>query len=162
MSPKRPLQDVEEVIKAIPLPPGWVNTLVTHPDIAAILAHIAQQAGVTDNPFKRSKLDLPSLSRATWEDVSTELNLPPSPGLLNLRPRFSPPACFLPPSLHKAMFQAGWQAMDVYQEIGHQDREAARVKLFEPVSHQSYNCRVAKPTTLVAHTYYHLVQGEDH
>ncbi|RXW15449.1 hypothetical protein EST38_g10398 [Candolleomyces aberdarensis] len=30
------------------------------------------------------------------------------------------------------MFQAGWRAMDVYQERAHQDREAARVKLLEP------------------------------
>ncbi|KAJ2923911.1 hypothetical protein H1R20_g13182, partial [Candolleomyces eurysporus] len=30
------------------------------------------------------------------------------------------------------MFQAGWRAMDVYQERVHQDREAAKIKLLEP------------------------------
>ncbi|RXW15451.1 hypothetical protein EST38_g10397 [Candolleomyces aberdarensis] len=89
---KRSLEDVDELIQDVPLPGNWIDTLVETPDLAVLLAHIAQKAGITDRQIKRSRYTLPSFSRATWEDVSVKHGLPSSPQLLDYEETVSPPA----------------------------------------------------------------------
>ncbi|CAA7265119.1 unnamed protein product [Cyclocybe aegerita] len=131
MPPKCTIEDVENIIEGVRLPDDWIDILTAHPDITVLLTHIAQRAGITDREIKRSRLMLPSFLKAKWEEVATQLDFPLSVKWLSLE-QFSPPICFLPPSIHKNLFQGGWRIIDVYQERAHQDREAARVKLLEP------------------------------
>lgn len=50
---------------------------------------------------------------------------------------FSIAPVLLPPSFHETMAQAAWQIQDVYQERLSQDREEARVRVFDAV-----RCRI--------------------
>ncbi|KAJ3510343.1 hypothetical protein NLJ89_g4733 [Agrocybe chaxingu] len=132
MRPRDLLQDALET-----LPNDWdtkiVDALKTlEPDQAAtLLAHIAQQASITDQQIKKSRLTLSSFSSAKWTEVAPQLGLPDKVDDLLLE-YFSPPSCMLPLSTHRAMFKDGWRAMDVYREKHQQDQEAARIKLLEP------------------------------
>ncbi|CAA7265588.1 unnamed protein product [Cyclocybe aegerita] len=126
------LQDALEIL------PNDLDTKMTdalktlEPDqAAAVLAYIAQQASITDQQIKKSRLTLPSFSSAKWAEVAPQLDLPDKVDDLLLE-SFSPPSCMLPLSMHRAMFKDGWRAMDVYREKTQQDREAARIKLLEP------------------------------
>ena len=105
------------------------------PNAALLLAHVAQKAGVTEKEFKKIRLTLPSSLQEKWEKVAPSLGLATNliyPGIK--LPWHSPPMCYLPPSFHKELCQAGWRLMDVYQERTYQDREAIKFKLLEPVS----------------------------
>ena len=137
---KRTRESLEETLEN--LPDGWESYTNALKDLdadqrAVAIAHLCQQLGVTENQVKKSRLSLQSLlsfSSAKWAEVAPQLGFPPNVKDLRLE-RFAPPMCLLPPSMHKAMFKEGWRMMDVYQERTEQDREAARVKLLEPVSH---------------------------
>lgn len=143
MSHKRSIEEleidveikVEEVVSRIKLPPGWIDLVTNDPDVTLLLAHMAEQAGVTERDLKKTRRMLPSFSQAKWKEVALEFGLPPdlSEHALKLE-RHSPPMCYLPPAFHKELFQGGWRVMDVYKEKHHQSREAARVKLLETVS----------------------------
>jgi len=132
MALKRSFEESEDIME---LPSVWVNRLTGDPNATLLLAHVAQKAGVAEKEFKKIRLTLPSSLQEKWEKVAPSFGLATNliyPGIK--LPRHSPPMCYLPPSFHKELYQAGWRLMDVYQERTYQDREAIRVKLLEPVS----------------------------
>jgi len=105
MALKRSFEESEDIIE---LPSGWVNRLTGDPNAALLLAHIAQKAGVTEKEFKKIRLTLPSFWQAKWEKFAPSLGLATNliyPGIK--LPRYSPPMCYLPPSFHKELYQAG-------------------------------------------------------
>lgn len=103
--------------------------------LATLLAHIAIQADIKTTSFKKARTDLlASFSSTTWADLAEHpsLNLhrqfrKQDFGQLELR------KCRLPPSFFKPLLATAWRFIDVYQEPGDQTREAARLRIFNPV-----------------------------
>ena len=103
--------------------------------LATLLAHIANQADVEATSFKKSRTNLrKSFSLITWADLAEGSSL-------NLHPRFRKVhfgelelrKCRLPPSFFKPLLATAWRFIDVYQEPDDQSREAARLRIFDPV-----------------------------
>lgn len=103
--------------------------------LATLLAHIAIQGDVKTLSFKKARTDLLApFSSTTWADLAEEQSL-------NLRPQFLKNdfrqldlrECRLPPSFFKPLLATAWRFIDVYQEPGDQTREAARLRIFDPV-----------------------------
>ncbi len=103
--------------------------------LAALLAHIAIQGDIKTVSLEKARKDLlASFLSTTWTDLAEE----PS---LNLGPRFIKNdfsqlelrECRLPPSFFKPLLATAWRFIDVYQEPGDQTREAACLRIFDPV-----------------------------
>jgi hypothetical protein len=102
-------------------------------DLAATaILDLVRRAGLTLKEFKKYKAGAPSFSNASWKDVAPKLNLDPSKDVHQLR-TFSFPVASLPPSFHREVMKASAKWLDVYQERGAHDREAARVRLMDAV-----------------------------
>jgi len=111
---------------------------------AAAILDLARRAGLTLKELKRHKAATPSFSNASWKDVAPKFNLDPSKDVHQL-PTFSFPVASLPPSFHREVMKASAKWLDVYQERGAHDREAARVRLMDAVRaslvyRQTSNC----------------------
>ena len=111
---------------------------------AAAILDLARRAGLTLKELKRHKAATPSFSSASWKDVAPKFNLDPSKDVHQL-PTFSFPVASLPPSFHREVMKASAKWLDVYQERGAHDREAARVRLMDAVRaslvyRQTSNC----------------------
>ncbi|KAH9923802.1 hypothetical protein B0H21DRAFT_154623 [Amylocystis lapponica] len=130
MASKRSHEDIADLVADVGLPEGWVESLASHEEAAVLLAHVSQLANVSDRDLKRSRLELPSFARTKWREVAAAFHLPKAVKELTLD-YFTPPTCWLPPSLHKECFRAGWRTMNVYQERTYRNGEAVRIKLLE-------------------------------
>ena len=113
---------------------------------AAAILDLARRAGLTLQELKKHKAGAPSesFSSASWKDVASRFNLDPSKDVHQL-PTFSFPVASLPPLFHREVMKASAKWLDVYQERGAHDREAARVRLMDAVrasiaSRQLTNC----------------------
>lgn len=115
------------LLNDLQLEPDIIERLVNHPELAKILAHLQHIRSIPNTDFQSN---LPS-SSARWSDVASKLGLPPDAAQIQLED-FSPPIRVLPPSLHVALFQQGWKAINVYGEKVEQNREVGRLKLLEP------------------------------
>ena len=128
----------EEVAASIDLEEGWLNKLLELPtdELAKFLGDIANHGKVKTAAIKKARTSLPSFSGVKWTDFAERFGLPDS--LENNRfKRVVTPVYCLPPSVHEIMFEAGWRTQDVYQERQAQRREAARVRIMDPVCPQS-------------------------
>lgn len=133
MSKRKSEDEIKDILNDTGLPVGWVESLKGNENLPIIIAHLINVCQVDERAIKRAKITLPSFSKAKWKDIAEKLGFPENPSHMQL-PSFSPPSCFLPPSFHESCFVNGWQMMDVFSERLAQDKEAARVKLLDPVS----------------------------
>ena len=101
-------------------------------DLTVILAHIANQAGITMTLFKKARVELPSFSTVKWAKFAEQLGLPQNVEALELEP-FVTPRYRLPRSLQEVMFENAWRSQDVYREKVDHTREEAKARILEPV-----------------------------
>lgn len=101
-------------------------------DLTTILAHIANQAGITITLFKKARVELPSFSTVKWAKFAEQLGLPQNVEARELEP-FVTPRYRLPRSLQEVMFENAWRSQDVYREKVDHTREEAKVRILEPV-----------------------------
>ena len=101
-------------------------------DLTTILAHIANQAGITMTLFKKARVELPSFSTVKWAKFAEQLGLPQNVEARELEP-FVTPRYRLPRSLQEVMFENAWRSQDVYREKVDHTREEAKVRILEPV-----------------------------
>lgn len=142
MSKRKSEDEIDNILTDTGLPLGWVDILKTNDKLPTIIAHLINISRVDEREIKRAKIILPSFSKTKWKDVADKLGYPDDAMQMQLS-TFSPPDCFLPPSFHEACFINGWKAMDVFSERLAQDREAARLRLLDPVSrNRSAGCSV--------------------
>jgi hypothetical protein len=100
------------------------------------LAEIANKADIKTTDIKRARATLPSFSAAKWSTFAEKFGF--ADDLDNtLFQHVTTPVYSLPPSIHEKMFEAAWRTQDVYQERVEQ-REAARVRIMDPVSDLLY------------------------
>ncbi|KZV62114.1 hypothetical protein PENSPDRAFT_758937 [Peniophora sp. CONT] len=70
---------------------------------------------------------------AKWEHVAGQHGVPLSSRALNRDlGEYHLTPCYLPPSFHYALFQSGWHALDTYEDLGQEEKEAARFRTLEP------------------------------
>ncbi|KIM49600.1 hypothetical protein M413DRAFT_112482 [Hebeloma cylindrosporum] len=100
-------------------------------ELALVLADIANHAGLSNAAFKKARSELPSFSDTRWTEYAQEFGLPEQVEDLSLE-GFKTPTYWLPPSLHRSMFENVWCWQDVYREKVDQAREATSVRLLEP------------------------------
>lgn len=101
-------------------------------DLTTILAHIANQAGITITLFKKARVELPSFSTVKWAKFAEQLGLPQNVEALELEP-FVTPRYRLPRSLQEVMFENAWRSQDVYREKVDHTREEAKARILESV-----------------------------
>jgi hypothetical protein len=126
----------EEVTASVDLEEGWLDKFLELPtdELTKLLADIANHGKIKTAAFKKARTSLPSFS-AKWTDFAEKFGLPNR--LENNRfERVVTPVYSLPPSVHEIMFEAAWRTQDVYQERQVQRREAARVRIMDPVRQQ--------------------------
>jgi hypothetical protein len=111
-----------------------LDSLQQHgPDLAAAaILELTRPAGLTLTELKKHKAGAPAFASASWKDVAKQFNLDPSKDLYQLG-TFSFPVASLPPSFHREVMKVSAKWLDVYQERGAHDREAARVRLMDAV-----------------------------
>jgi len=95
------------------------------------LVSIGKQEGfsITDDLYARP---VTSFSNARWPTVAPKFGLEAAQDIHQLN-YFSVKRLSLPPSFHKLVMCIASQWLDVYQETTSQSKEAARVRLLEPV-----------------------------
>jgi hypothetical protein len=127
--------DVDGAIESVNLEEGWFDTLLTvEPDVLAlIMGELANLAKVRMSQIKRARTGLESFSKAKWVTFAEHFGLPSDAAQLQLG-HFPTPTYRLPLSFHEAVFETAWRAQDVFQERVKQNREAARVRILDPVS----------------------------
>jgi hypothetical protein len=134
--PKRKAKDVAIANSADPvdLPDGWIDKfLALKPeDQTSVIVDLANRAQITTAAIKKARPNLPSFSAAKWNDFPQSFGLPEDLALVKFD-SFSITAYYLPPSFHVAAFQVAWHFQDVYQERPEQDREEARIRIFDAV-----------------------------
>jgi hypothetical protein len=74
-----------------------------------------------------------SFSKTKWTEFAAECGLPPTRPLWLDLVHFTTPKYRLSPSFHEAILENAWHWQDVYRERKDQVREAARLRLLEPV-----------------------------
>ncbi|KAI0286591.1 hypothetical protein BGY98DRAFT_929750 [Russula aff. rugulosa BPL654] len=101
-------------IERVDLPNNWIEKVLAlrAPDLANI------------------KGGLPSFSSARWNELAPSLGLPDDLSTAKFDSYRIRPV-LLPPSFHEATTKAAWRIQDVYQERLAQDREQARIKVFD-------------------------------
>jgi len=73
---------------------------------------------------------VPAFSKARWDKVALKFGLDVSRDIYQLE-TFSVPCLSLPPSFHREAMRNSAQWLDVYQEAGSHNREAARLRLMD-------------------------------
>jgi len=129
----------EEATASIELEEGWLGKFLelAPEELAKVLANIANQGRVKTAAFKKARTSLPSFSAVKWIDFAENFGL--HNRLENNQfEQVTTPTYWLPPSIHEIMFEAAWHTQDVYQEWHVQRREAARVRIMDPVCLQSH------------------------
>ena len=129
----------EEVAASVNLEEGWLDKFLELPpdDLAKLLADIANHGKVKTAAFKKARTSLPSFSSVKWIDFAEKFGLHNRLENNKFEQVITPKYC-LPPSIHEIMFEAAWRTQDVYQERQVQRREAARVRIMDPVCLQSH------------------------
>jgi len=84
-------------------------------ELAAVLGHFANKAGITTAMFKKARTELSSFSTTKWSDFATQSVFPLDPSRLRLN-SFKTPRYHLPLSFHEAAFENAWRWQDVYRE----------------------------------------------
>jgi len=128
----------EEVAASVDLEEGWLDKFLELPkdELAKLLGDIANHGKVKTVAIKKARTSLPSFSGAKWADFAEGFNLPVNMENNQFK-RVVIPVYRLPPSVHEIMFEAAWRTQDVYQEWQAQRREAARVRIMDPVCPQT-------------------------
>ena len=128
---------VEDTTVLVDLEEGWVTKLLelSGDELAKLLGDIANHGKIKTAAIKKARSSLPSFSGAKWTDFAENFGLPDK--LENSRfEQVTTPVFSLPPSVHELMFEAAWRTQDVYQERQAQRREAARIRIMDPVCQQ--------------------------
>jgi hypothetical protein len=120
-------------IQDVDLPDGWMQKLlVLGPDLAYVLAAIANAGQISASQIKKAKIGLPSFSSAKWTELAPQFGL--TTDLTTAKfDSFSITPVLLPPSFHETTAEAAWRIQDVFQERISQEREEARVRAFDAV-----------------------------
>ena len=123
----------------VKLEKGWLGKFLELPpeELAKVLADIANQGNVKTSSIKKARTSLPSFSGVKWIDFAEKIGLRNRLDN-NQFERVTTPTYWLPPSIHEMMFEVAWRTQDVYQEHHVQRREAARVRIMDPVCLQSH------------------------
>jgi len=102
--------------------------------VAEFIRDMADQGGLSLEDLEEitSEAATSSFSNATWKEVAPKFELDPSMGFDQLR-IFSIPIAPLPPSFHREVMRVSAMFLNVYQERGAQEGEAARVRLLDAV-----------------------------
>lgn len=104
--------------------------LALGPDLAYVLASLANAGNISASQIKKARIGLPSFSATKWSEVAPQFGL--SDDLATARFDSYPiTPVLLPPSFHEAIAEAAWHIQDVYQERISQEREEARVRAFD-------------------------------
>lgn len=120
-------------IQDVDLPSGWMQRLLERgPDLALILAALAQAGNVSISQIKQARTGLPPFSAGKWAEVAPQFGLSDDLGSAKFDSYPITPV-FLPPSFHESLAEAAWRIQDVYQEPVYQAREEARVRTFDAV-----------------------------
>ena len=120
-------------IQGVDLPNGWMQKLVAlGPDLAYVLASLANEGQITAAQIKKARIGLPSFSQARWKELAPNFDLPNNLTVARFY-SFSIAPVLLPPSFHEATAQEAWRILDVYQERLSQEREEARIRIFDAV-----------------------------
>ena len=134
-SKKRKAQDaaILNSIEQVDLPDGWLEKLVAlGPGLARVIGELANRGQISASEIKRARTNLPSFSVAKWSDLAPGFGLSAEPLMAKFE-AFSIPAVHLPLSFHEAIIGEAWRIQDVYQERVAQDREEARIRIFDAV-----------------------------
>jgi hypothetical protein len=119
----------DEAIADLP-PPGSAAA-------ARFVGQLAGLLGVPDREIENARAPSPdSVSGIEWHDVGGRYNLPrrfPHGAAFAALEAHAGLACYLPLSFHKHVFEAAWKAADVYGDPQFQSKEAARLRMLDPV-----------------------------
>jgi hypothetical protein len=119
-------------IQNVDLPNGWMQKLLAlGPDLAYVLASLANAGQITASQIKKASMGLPS-SQAKWSELAPSFDLPVDLTMAQFD-SFSIAPVLLPLSFHETTAEVAWRIQDVYQERLAQDREEARVRVFDAV-----------------------------
>ena len=96
------------------------------PDLAYVLASLANDGQITAAEIKEARVGLPSLSYTKWSELAPSFNLP---NVLNMAQfdSYSIAPILLPPSFHETTAEAAWHIQDVYQVQQLEDELQIRV-----------------------------------
>ena len=134
--PKRKNVDstVDDLAEAFNSDKGLIDGLLEYDrdELAELIAHVANKAGITTATFKKARIELTSFTAAKWSDVAPSFGLKTDVELLELATFKTAKYC-LPPSLHETMFENAWHWQDVYREHIDRTREETHVRLLDPV-----------------------------
>jgi hypothetical protein len=118
-------------IQDVDLPNGWMQKLLAlGPDLAYVLASLANDGQITASQIKKVRIGLPSFSYAKWNELAPNFDLPVDLTMAQFE-SFSIAPVLLPPSFHEITAEVAWRIQDVYQE--RLSREEARVRVFDAV-----------------------------
>ena len=124
-------------IQGVNLPPGSMQHLLgLGPDLAGVLAALANAGNISASQIKKARKGLPSFSAAKWTELAPQFGLSGDLAMaqwaqLDSHPKITP--VLLPPSFHGTIAEAAWRIEDVYQERIYQDTEETRVRAFDAV-----------------------------
>ena len=63
-------------IQGVNLPPGWMQQLlVLGPDLAYVLAALANAGNISASQIKKARISMPSFSAAKWTEVAPQFGL---------------------------------------------------------------------------------------
>lgn len=102
------------------------------PDLAYVLATLADAGKISASQIKKARIGLPSFSSAKWSELAPNFNLPTDLTMAKFD-SYSVAPVLLPPSFHETTAEVSWRMQDVYQERLSQDREEARVRVLDAV-----------------------------
>jgi len=120
----------------VDLPNGWEQKLLElgPVDLAYVLASLANDGQITASQIKKARTGLPSFSSsARWTELAPNFDLPADLTTAPLDSFSIAPVLLLPPSFHETTAGVAWRVQDVYQELLSQEREEARVRVFDAV-----------------------------
>jgi hypothetical protein len=112
----------------VPLEPVFM-TQPSKEEVTKALLSLQTLYGITENDFKKAKIENPSFSGAAWAKVSEQF------GLEQFRDIPEEPFAklLLPPSVHEQIMLAAAKWVGVYNEPYRHTREAARVRILDAV-----------------------------
>ena len=129
---KAPEAAIATSIQGVDLPPGMQQLLALEPDLAYVLAALANVGNISASQYRKPEeachpcrpQNGPKLRpNSVLSMILRGPNLTPTQLLL----------FFSPPSFHETVAEAAWRIQDVYQERISQEREEVRVRAFDAV-----------------------------
>ena len=96
-------------IQGVNLPPGWMQQLlVLGPDLAYVLAALANAGNISASQIKKARISMPSFSAAKWTEVAPQFGLSDDLGSVRFDSYLITPV-LLPPSFHETVAEAAWR-----------------------------------------------------